>query len=167
MEPATATAIAAVASASASIYGGVQANKAAKLEAAQYEDARETARVAALQDEVQKREQLQRVLGTRQAIRAGRGLDLYSGSAKAGTKEVIRQAERDILTAQVNYLSQQRKFGLGASGARAAGTGALVSGFGKAAGSVLGSGLLTKSGANPISTGYGGGGDSYDPSGRW
>jgi len=167
MDPATLTAVAAVVSAGAGIAGGIAQNNARKAEAAQYEEQRENARVAALQDEVQRREQLQRVLGTQQAIRAGRGMDLYSGSAKALTKETRRQAERDILTAQVNYLSQQRKFGLGASSARAAGTGALVSGFGKAAGSVLGSGLLTKSGATPISTGYGGGGDSYDPSGRW
>lgn len=150
MDPATLTAVATVVGAGASVAGGISQSKAHKATAAQYEEDRENARVAGLQDEVQKREQLKRVLGLQQAIRAGRGLDLYSGSAKALTKETTRQAERDILTAQVNYLSQQRKFGLGAAGERSAATGALIRGAGKAAGSVLNSGLLEKStGVNP------------------
>lgn len=125
-----------IAGALARVAKGIQAKKAADLEAQQFEEEAENARVAGVQDETQRRRELQRVLGTQQAIRAGRGLDLFSGSSKALRKDTIDNAERDIRTSQINYLSQQRKFGLGAAQSRANGRGALISGFGSAASSL-------------------------------
>ena len=134
-----------------SVAQGIQANKAYQAEAAQYEEQAETARVAAIQDEAARRRELAKILATQQAVRAGSGQDVFSGTGAALRKSTIDAAERDILTAQVNYLSRQRSFGLGADQARASGTGALIGGF---AGAV-------KAGSG-ISFGGGGGGSPYD-----
>lgn len=121
-----------------SVAQGIQANKAYQAEAAQYEEQAETARVAAIQDEAARRRELAKILATQQAVRAGSGQDVFSGTGAALRKSTIAAAERDILTAQVNYLSRQRSFGLGADQARASGTGALIGGFANAAKSASG-----------------------------
>jgi hypothetical protein len=119
-----------VASIGTTVVGAVNQSKAYEAQAAQYEDEAETARVAALQDEVRRRQQLASVLATQQSIRAGSGGELFSGSVRNAT---IKAAEKDIRISQLNYLKKQRSFGLGAAQSRASASSAMVAGFGSAA----------------------------------
>lgn len=142
------------ATAAMSVAQGIQANKAYQAEAAQYEEQADNARVAAIQDEAARRRELASILATQQAVRAGTGQDVFSGTGDNLRKSTIAAAERDILTAQVNYLSRQRSFGLGADQARASGTGALIGGFANA----------IKAGSG-ISFGGSSGGGGFSPGG--
>lgn len=131
----------AAASAVMSIAGGIQQSAAekrnAQFEAQQFETQQANARVAGMQDEVQRRQELQRVLATQQALRTGSGNVLMSGSARRLTGLTTENAERDIQTSRLNFLQQESQFGLAASEARGRNTsGAIIKGFGQAAGSL-------------------------------
>jgi hypothetical protein len=133
MEMATAALIASGVSAATSVVGGIASYQQGKAQAAQYEEERENARVAALQDEAQRRRELKTVLAQQQALRAGSGLTLFSGSQRNLERVTTEAAERDIRTSQVNYLNRQSRFGMAAGAARSRGTYGLVGGFGQAA----------------------------------
>jgi len=124
----------AVASAISSIAGGIQAKRAADTEAAQYREEADNARTAAIQDETQRRKQLQRTLATQQAIRAGSGFELFSPTFSNIQAQTTKDAESDIETAQINFMSKQGRFLLGAEGAEASGQSKMLAGFGQAAG---------------------------------
>lgn len=114
--------------------GGRQSAAGYDLLAAQYEEEAANARVAAAQDELQRRRQLKATLSAQTAIRAGRGVELFGG----GTGEAIRdrtiaEAEEDILTSRLNFQSRARRFDLAADKASGDATGALLGGVGNAA----------------------------------
>ena len=67
--------------------GGRQGQIGADFEAAQFREEQENARVAAIQDEAQRRRQLMRTLSSINALRAGRGVEMFEG----GTGEAIRK----------------------------------------------------------------------------
>lgn len=117
---------------------GIAARDVAQMEAEQYDAQADMARSAALQDEAQRRSELQRVLAAQAAIRAARGLDLQSASGTALRKATIREAEGDIVTARANYLARTRNFGLGSKAARRRGDAALTGATYGAMGTALG-----------------------------
>ena len=124
-----------------SIAGGRQGQASAEFEAAQFREEQENARVAAAQDEVQRRRQLSRTLSSINAIRAGRGVELFGGGTGDAIREqVTTEAEEDITTSRINLLNRSRRFGLSAQQAEARGTGELLGGVGTAA-QVLGRGF--------------------------
>lgn len=127
---------AAVVSAGASIAAGVQQARAAEIEARQYEDERRNAATAAEQDEAERRRELARTLAAQEAMRAGRGTELFSQNALNIRQQTIAAAEDDINTSRLNFLSRQRRYALGAQGARSSATGALIGGFADATGTL-------------------------------
>jgi len=129
------------ASAVLSIAGGIQQSNAMKRNAAfekeQYRQQIENSKVAATQDEVQRRTELQRVLATQQALRSGSGNALFTGSGRRLASVTTENAERDIATARLNFLQQQSQFGLAASEAGGRNTsGPILQGFGQAFGAL-------------------------------
>ena len=121
--------------------GGIQGQAGAEFEAAQFREEQENARVAAAQDEAQRRRHLARTLSSINAIRAGRGVELFGGGTGDAIREqVTTEAEEDITTSRINLLNRSRRFGLSAQQAEARGTGELLGGFGTAA-HVLGRGF--------------------------
>lgn len=126
-----------VVSIASKIAGAAQQADAAAAERAQFEAQQKQAEIAALQDEAQRRQELTRVLASQDAIRAGRGLDLYSPTGLAIRTDTINQAETDIATSRLNYLTKARYYGLGAEAASTREDNALIGGFSSAAGGVL------------------------------
>ena len=121
--------------------GGIQGQAGAEFEAAQFREEQENARVAAAQDEAQRRRHLARTLSSINAIRAGRGVELFGGGTGDAIREqVTTEAEEDITTSRINLLNRSRRFGLSAQQAEARGTGELLGGVGTAA-QVLGRGF--------------------------
>lgn len=113
--------------------GAAQASKrAAAIEAQQYREEAENARVAAEQEEAQRRKELARILATQEAIRAGRGVEFFSGTGLAIRESTVREAETDINTARLNALNRIRRFNLGAAVSEAKGQSALLGGIGAA-----------------------------------
>jgi len=78
-------------------------------EATQYRSEAETARVNAVIEETDRRRELARVLATQEAVRAGRGLELDSGSADALRTTSEGEAQRDIGVIQANSFNKQRQ----------------------------------------------------------
>jgi len=126
----------AVASAVAQVFGGLQANKAARAEARQYEENAALARAQAAQQEAERRRELDRVLATQEAIRSTRQVELVSGTSMAIRDETIAAAEDDIQTIRLNAASLEARYSLGAESARAKGMSGLLTGLGGAARSV-------------------------------
>ena len=122
--------------AAASISGAQASKRAAEIEAQQYREEAENARVAAEQEEAQRRKELVRTLAAQEAIRAGRGVELFSGTGLAIRDSTIHEAETDINTARLNALNRIRRFNLGASVSEAKGQSALLGGIGAAAGTL-------------------------------
>ena len=114
--------------------GGARGQAAAEFEAAQFREEQENARVAAMQEEVQRRRQLQRTLSSINAIRAGRGVEMFDGgSGEAIRRQVISEGEEDINTMKINYLNRARRFGLAAEESTLKGQSAMLGGVGTAA----------------------------------
>lgn len=130
------------ASAGLSLFSGVMqgaaARDAAQFERQQYEDRRQTALIAADQEEAQRRRELQQTLAAQDAIRSARGLDLYSGTGQAIREDTIAQGERDIATARLNRMSEARQYGLAADQAGSKAGSALFGGFLSGAASAAG-----------------------------
>lgn len=139
-----AVAVSSLAAAGTAVYSGYQqanaAVDAAEAQAAQYAEEREAARVAAMQAEAAKRRDMAAVLSSSDALRAGRGLDLGSGTGEAIRRESIEAGEADITTIRANDTRTGRRLGLAAdSGLRRASNqadAAVVGGYGQAAGSL-------------------------------
>ena len=131
------SAFAAVASAASSVVQGSQANAAAKLEAQQYQQNAADAKLAADQAEAQKRRALGRTLAAQDALRSGRGLDLYSPTGNAIRSDTTSQAEQDITTTRYSDLAAAQRYDLAAAQSSAKGSAAMIGGIGGAATSIL------------------------------
>lgn len=137
------------------------AHQAAELQAQQLAEEREAARVQAVVDEAEHRKELASVLATQRAVRAGRGVELFSETFRNIQDQTTEDAEADISLGQLNSLRRQRRLGIGIEQAYAqgrqgamAGYGQAFAGFGKAVGS-----------AGDIKFGGGGGGGGSAPAG--
>jgi hypothetical protein len=141
---------ASVLSAGTSVAGGFAARGAAKNEARQYEAEARFAATAAAQEEAERRRALGATLATQDAIRAGRGVDLFSPTGEVIRAETLAAGQRDIDNIQLNGMRTQDRFKLAAAGAEARGTQAFYSGLAGGFGSLLqgargGSSLLSGS----------------------
>lgn len=138
------TAVTSLAAAGTAVYSGYQqanaAVDAAEAQAAQYAEEREAARVAAEQATAAKRREMTAVLSASDALRAGRGLDLMSGTGEAIRRETVEAGEADITTIRANDNRTGRRLGLAAdSGLRRASNSAeasVIGGYGQAIGSL-------------------------------
>lgn len=108
------------------------AKQQAALQAQQYADEREAARVQAVVDEAEHRKELASVLATQRAVRAGRGVELYSETFRNIQDQTIADAEADISLGQLNALRRQRRLGLGMDQAEAQGRQGAAAGYGSA-----------------------------------
>ena len=126
---AIASAISSVVGAVGSVVQGQAAQRAAESEAAQYRDDAETARVNAVIEETDRRKELQRVLATGEAVRAGRGLDLNTGSSDALRSASEADASRDINVIRANAFGRQNRNLLAADAASSRGSAAATSGY--------------------------------------
>lgn len=120
----------AVGSAGLGVVQGIQSSRAAKLEVAQHEDEARSARLAADQEELVRRRQLQTVLASNEALRGSRGLAMGTGTDLALRQSNIDAAEDDISTGRMNRLAQARRSDYAAFGAEQRSRGALFSGAG-------------------------------------
>jgi hypothetical protein len=150
-------AIAAVAasvfSAGTSVAGGFAARSAAKGEARQYEAEARFAATAAAQEETERRRALGATLATQDAIRAGRGVDLFSPTGAIIRDETVAAADRDIDNIRLNGMRSADRYKLAASGAEARGTQAFYAGIAHGFGSLFqgaraGSSLLSGAGGS-------------------
>lgn len=128
---AIATVVASAVSTVTSIAGGIGAKAAADRDADQYREEQENARVAGLQEETERRRELQRQLASVDAIRGGRGVELYSPTADNIRSELERAASEDINTIRLNASNRARRYGAAADASKSQGTGALISGIGQ------------------------------------
>ena len=126
-----------------SLMSGAAGRQAAEIQAAQLEDERKNAATQAVVAEQQRRRELSSVLATQQAVRAGRGLDLYSETFVNIQDQTRNDAADDIDAIQLNTLNRQRRLGLGIQRAEAQGRSAMwdgiagaVGGLGRVAGGV-------------------------------
>lgn len=127
-------------SAGASIMGGMAASNAAKLEAAQAEEAARTRRLQGEQEANQIREEADSIRRRNIAIRAASGLDTSSGSFQAIQTEVANNAKNDARNAKINALSEANRFDLQAQQSRIEGKSAKIGGFVRAGGTLLSGG---------------------------
>lgn len=116
-----------------SLAGGIQGQQSAEFLQAQYAEEEANAKAAAAQDELQRRRQLNSVLATQRAIFAGRGTELFGGSQMKIQERTKIEAEEDIETSTLNYLSRARRYNLASGQAGAQGRQALLGGVGGAA----------------------------------
>lgn len=124
-----ASAVSSVIGAVGSIAQGHAASRAAEAEAEQYRDEAEAARVNAVIEETDRRKELQQILATGEAVRAGRGLSLDTGSSEALRDSSEAEAERDINLIRANAFGRQRRMLLAADAASARSGTALTSGY--------------------------------------
>ncbi len=119
-----------------SLAGGKAGQDAAKAQAAQYEEEAKNAATQAKIDEVERRKELDSLLATNRAVRAGRGIELYSDTFNNIQDVAVRDAESDIDMIQLNALNRQRRYGLGVAQAEAQGESAKLAGYGGALGGI-------------------------------
>jgi hypothetical protein len=131
------SALASVASAGAGLVGGLQGRAAANVERQQIEESARLASLQAKQAEEERRKELTRTLATQDAIRGGRGVDLFSPTGNTIRDQTFADAEADIENIRINQGSAAARYGLAGQAASARGTGALVGGIGAAAGGLL------------------------------
>lgn len=136
-ELAVLSAVASVASAGASLVGGIQGRAAANVERRQIEEQARLGALQANQAEEERRRDLARTLATQDAIRAGRGVDLLSATGATIRDQTMADAEADIDNIRINQGSAAARYQLAGSAASARGTAAFVAGIGGAAGGLL------------------------------
>jgi hypothetical protein len=125
-------AVTGVVGAVSSVSSGMAGREAASMQAAQLDEERKNAATQAVVDEAQRRRELSSVLATQRAIRAGRGLDLYSETFTNIQDQTRADASDDIDAIQLNALNRQRRFGLGIAQAEGQGRSAMAGGIGGA-----------------------------------
>ncbi|TXH13843.1 MAG: hypothetical protein E6R03_10590 [Hyphomicrobiaceae bacterium] len=141
-DPVTMAIVSTVASAGMSVVGGVQQANYAKAEAKfqqqQMNDAARDELLAGVQEETQRRKQLNDTMSTLNAMRAGRGLSLSSPSARVIEKTSITNASRDIGIAKTNAMVRSDSYRKQGQAARikgqSAASSAIWGGVGDAAG---------------------------------
>lgn len=108
---------------------GMAARSASKFEAEQYQREEQRSKLAAKQAEIDRRQELRRVLASQEAIRSAAGLDLYSGTGKALREDAISEAETDILNTRINYLGRADSARIAAKMVKSQGRQALIGGL--------------------------------------
>lgn len=158
---------ASVLSAGTQVLGGFAARDAGKTEARQYEAEARFAATAANQEEAERRRQLGATLATQDAIRAGRGVDLFSPTGAIIRSETVAAGERDISNIRLNALRTGDRYRIGAANAEARGTQAFYGGIAGGFGSLLGG---ARAGSSLLSGAGGGSGGTkslgFNPEGR-
>lgn len=127
-----------------SLAAGKQGSDAAGAQAQQYEEERKNSETQAKVDEAERRKELASLQANMTAVRAGRGIELYSETFSNMQDVAVRDAEDDIDMIKLNALNRQRRYGLGVEQANAQASGAMLGGIGGAA---AGAGGLAKAGA--------------------
>lgn len=133
-----------IASAGSSIMGGIAANKAAKLEQRQIEEDRKMAKLRAMQDANEVRDERNKILSRNRAVAAASGVDTRSGSFSFLQREVEESSGRDLKNIELNSLSDQNRFSLEASQSKLKGKTALTQGFFNAGSSLMKTGSKLK-----------------------
>jgi hypothetical protein len=123
-----ALAVAAAAAAAGTAYSAVAANDAAQAQAAQQKDQALSERAAAAQQEAAQRRKLQQVIASQDALRAGRGVSLTSGTALSIYDDTLDQGKKDIAAARLNNLSQVQRYRYAANQSQQEGRDALIGG---------------------------------------
>jgi hypothetical protein len=158
---------ASVLSAGTSVAGGFAARGAGKSEARQYEAEARFAATAAAQEETERRRVLGATLATQDAIRAGRGVDLFSPTGAAIRDETVATAQRDIDNIRLNGMRTTDRYNLAARNAEARGTQAFYGGLAGGFGSLLGG---ARAGSSLLSGSLAGSGGAksmgFNPEGR-
>jgi hypothetical protein len=131
------SALASVASAGASLMGGIQGRAAAAVERRQVEEQARLGALQAKQAEDERRKDLTRTLATQDAIRGARGVDLFSPTGTTIRDQTLADAEADIENIRLNQGSAAARYQLAGQAASMRGTAALVGGIGGAAGGLL------------------------------
>lgn len=126
-----------IASAGAGLLGGMQGRAAANIERQQYEEQARLASLQAKQAEEERRKDLTRTLATQDALRAGRGVDLFSPTGNTIRDQTLADAESDIANIRINQGSAGARYQLAGQGATARASAALIGGIGTAAGGLL------------------------------
>ena len=122
----------------ASLFVGLQAaqmqKQAYEAQAAAYEEQKEMAKIEAAQQESSRRDVLRRQLASLGTSMSSQGVALgTSPSVLALADDEKKLAKQDIANIRLMGMSNRRKYELSASGARAAGSSAQMSGFAKTA----------------------------------
>lgn len=130
-----------VASAGLGIVGAVRQSRAASYEREQLETEAKAIELAAQQDENARRENLRRVLASQEAIRAGAGLQLETGTSRAIANRSVDATEDDIITSRFNFMRRAQRTRAAAFGAGQRGTNALFAG---------GAGILSAAGRSAV-----------------
>lgn len=141
--------VASVASAAYGVYSNVQASSAAQAAAAaqraQAEENQALVRVQSAQQEADRYEELNRVLGAQAALRGARGLDIAGVGGQVLRETAIARAERDVANIQINEAVQDRRLELAGDAAQFQADGQSAAYMGRA----VESGLQTaRAGAN-------------------
>jgi hypothetical protein len=142
-------AVVAVAGAAYGVYSNVQASEAAEAAAAaqraQSEEQRGLVATQAAQQEADRREELNRILGAGAALRGARGLDIAGVGGQTIREENIARAERDVRNIELNQGVQDRRLALAGDVAEAQGNAQSAAYMGRAAESAA---STFRSGAN-------------------
>jgi hypothetical protein len=133
-----AAAVAAAAATAGAAYSAVSANDAAQAQAAQQKDQALSERAAAAQQEAAQRRKLQQVIASQDALRAGRGVSLTSGTALSIYDDTLDQGKKDIAAARLNNLSQVERYRYAANQSQQQGRDAQIGGGLKATSSAAG-----------------------------
>jgi hypothetical protein len=133
---ALASVAASVVSAGASLAAGAQAQAGARLQRQQYEEERKAAALAASQEEVATRREMESVLSAQEALRGARGLDPLTEGAMTIRRDTMVRGEDDIRTIRVNAGRTDRRLRLGGAMATAQGNQAMLAGAANAVGTL-------------------------------
>lgn len=133
---AIAATVASLASAAYGVYSNVQASNAAQAAAAaqraQTEEQAALVRVQASQQEADRFEELNRVLGAQAALRGARGLDIAGVGGQVLRETAIARAERDVANIQINEGVQERRLELSGDAAQFQADGQSAAYYGRA-----------------------------------
>lgn len=114
-----------------------QQRKSYEMEAASYREQAEMNKIEALQQENERNAQLRRQLAALGTSMSAQGVALgTSASVSALEEDERRMAASDISSIRLMGMSQRRKYGLSAAGAKAGGKAALYSGATQIAGGI-------------------------------
>lgn len=111
------------------LFQGLTNATAYQAEARQLKEEEATARAAAVQAEAQQRRQLLATIASQDALRAARGGSMTSGTALSIYGDTVSEANKDIATTRLNYLTKADRYRMSASLRRGAATASTVGGY--------------------------------------
>ena len=112
-----------------SVMRGREEARAAAFETQQFKIQEENARIAAKQDEANRREELTNSIETIQALRGARNLSATSPGGLALLEGVTEEAQDDIRTSRLNYLQRADQANRAATMSRRRGKTSLLAGY--------------------------------------